>query len=166
MKNKPNKILNSESLDLTKFSDEEVFFLKTQVEKECARRNLKFDVGDVGELISINFFNNKPGLEKLQKAPTGTKNVDALSRKGDRYSIKTIKKGSKTGTIYPDPEDENKQLFEYLLIVILDDDFGLKSIHRFSWKVFGEVRMWDKTMRAWYVPKTNKALNQGEVIHE
>ena len=107
-----------------------------QAEKECTKRNLKFDVGDVGELMSIGFFNSKPGLDKLQKAPTGTKHVDALSRRGERYSIKTIKKGSKTGTIYPDPEDPSKQLFEYLLIVLLDDDFGLKSIHRFSWKIF------------------------------
>lgn len=153
-------------LNFKKLTDEELIRLWKDVEKEFELRDISFTTGSIGEALAIDFFNNTPGLDKLLKAPTGTKNVDALSRKGDRYSIKTIKKGSKSGTIYPDPEDEDKNNFEYLLLVILDHEYEIKSLHRFSWKQFLQVRQWDKTMNAWYVPKTLKALMQGEKIYE
>ena len=56
----------------------------------------------------------------------GTENVDALSRNGDRFSIKTVCEGSKTGTIYPEPDDRDKQLFEHVLIVKLAEDWSRK----------------------------------------
>jgi len=153
-------------LDLEKLSDDIIVSLRIQVDKECKKRKIKFSSGDYGEKVAIDFFNNTPGLENLLKAPTGTKNVDALSRKGDRYSIKTIKDGNKSGTIYPDRENKEKQLFEYLLIVILNDDYELKSLYRLSWKQFWKVKQWDRTMNAWYLPKTLKALNEGECLYE
>jgi len=160
------EISDSFKIDIKTISDEEIIFLRTQIEKEFKRRNIKFNVGEIGETTAIRFFNHTPGLDNLQKAPTGTRNVDALSRRGERYSIKTIKDGSKSGTIYPDSEDNNKQLFEYLLLVLLNDDFDLKGLYRFSWKQFLEVRQWDRTMNAWYIPKTIKALKQAEHLNE
>lgn len=153
-------------LDLKGYTNDEIVSLRIQIEKEFKSRDIKFNVGDIGELLAINFFNNKPGLSNLQKAPTGTKNVDALSRNGERYSIKTIKDGNKTGTVYPDKTDKEKQLFEYLLIVQINDDYELHSLHRFSWEQFNKVKQWDKTMNAWYISKTQKSLNQGELIYE
>lgn len=153
-------------VDLGKLSDDEILALRMQIEKEFKKRKIKFTAGDYGEKVAIDFFVNTPGFDNLQKAPTETKNVDALSRKGDRYSIKTIKDGNKSGTIYPDRSDKNKQLFEYLLIVLLDDEYGLKALYRFSWAEFWEVKQWDTTMNAWYVPKTNKALSQGQKLYE
>lgn len=163
---KLSKITNPPKLDLEGKSNEELISLRVQLEKEFKKRKIKFTVGEIGETIAIDFFNNKPGLDKLQRAPPGTKTADAFSRKSDRYSIKTIQYGIKTGTIYPDPIDKDKQLVEYILIVLLDDDFVLKSLYRFSWKQFIEVRKWDKTMNAWYIPKTQKALIKGECIYK
>jgi hypothetical protein len=153
-------------IELEKFSDDALISLRIQIDKECKRRKMKFTAGDYGEKIAIDFFNNTPGLENLLKAPPGTKNVDALSRKGDRYSIKTIKDGNKSGTIYPDRENKEKQLFEYLLIVLLNDDYELKALYRISWQQFWKVKKWDLTMKAWYLPKTSKALNEGECLYE
>ena len=65
-----------------------------------------------------------------------------------------------------DPENKEKQLFEYILLVILNEDFKLKALYRFSWKQFLEVKQWDKTMNAWYIPKTQKAIKVAESLYE
>jgi len=103
-------------------------------------------------------------LPNLIHAPIGAKNVDALSRDGDRYSIKTVQYAKKTGTIYPDAKNPEKPLFEYLLIVLLSINYELLAIYRFSWEQFCVVRAWDKRMNAWYVPVSRKRLDQGEEI--
>lgn len=128
-------------------------------------RGISFSVGEMGEKIAIDYFNSTPGLSNLIAAPTGAKNVDALSRDGDRYSIKTIQKGKKTGTIYPDKWDQNKQLFEFLLIVKLLPDYSLASLYRFSWTQFLDIRAWDKRMSAWYVPASKDRLAFGECLY-
>jgi hypothetical protein len=154
------------AIDFSILSTDEIFFLRTQLEKELKKRKIKFNVGEIGETIAISHFNNTAGLDNLLRAPTGTKNVDALSRRGERYSIKTLKDGTKTGTVYPDSEDDTKQLFEYLLLVQLNEDFELNSLHRFSWKQFVETRKWDITMNAWYIAKTKSALGKAEALYE
>lgn len=166
MLKKSTKINDPFKIDFKGISDDDIISLRTQIEKEFKHRKIKFSAGEIGETAAVNFFNNTPGLDNLQRAPTGTKTVDALSRKGERYSIKTIKDGSKSGTIYPDPENENKQLFEYILLVLLDEDFKLKSLYRFSWKQFQKVKQWDKTMNAWYIPKTLKAIKSADTLYE
>jgi hypothetical protein len=127
-------------------------------------RGISFSVGEIGEKIAIDYFKSTPGLSNLIAAPTGAKNVDALSRNGERYSIKTIKKGKKTGTIYPDDQDPDKQLFEYLLIVKLHSDFTLDALYQFSWKQFLKVRSWDKRMNAWYVSLSKNSIDKGDCL--
>jgi len=97
---------------------------------------MNFSVGEIGEKVAIEYFNSTPGLANLMAAPTGAKNVDALSRDGDRYSIKTHMKVKKSGTIYSDSENQDKQLFEYLLIVKLSPDYQLETLHRFHGRDF------------------------------
>jgi hypothetical protein len=153
-------------IDLEKLSNDQIISFRIELEKELKGRGIKFSPGDIGEKLAIAFFNTKAGLDNLQKTSTGTKSVDAVSRKGDRYSIKTIKEGAKSGTIYPDPNKPNKQLFEYLLLALLDEEFELKSLHRFSWKQFMKIKLWDKTMNAWYVSKSKNTLTHGEEIYK
>ena len=66
--------------------------------------------------------------------------------------------GRKTGTVYPDLYDENKQLFEKLLIVKINDRWELEQIFQLTWTQFVEVRAWDKRMNAWYVPYTARVI--------
>lgn len=143
---------------MEKLTNESLMLLRSELRAEMRKRGLADTVGDVGEQLVIAHFRKTPSLPKLQLAPPGTKNVDALSRDGDRFSIKTICDGSKTGTIYPDP-DADKQLFEFLLIVRLSKDWALHSIHQFTWKQFLDVRSWDKRMNAWYVGITKRNLS-------
>jgi hypothetical protein len=150
--------------DIKSMSDEELFRYRAALEVEMRRRGLDFSVGQIGETLVIEYFNRTSGLPKLLRAPAGTKNVDALSRNGDLYSIKTIWHAKKTSTIYPDPKDKKKQLFEFLLIAQLNDDLTLKTVHQFSWHDFTKVRSWDSRMSAWYVGCSTKNLKQGKSI--
>lgn len=143
-------------------SDKELFLIYSQSKSEMKKRGLGASVGEIGEKIAIQFFNNQKGLPTLQDAPVGTRNIDAISREGDRYSIKTVQSSKKTGTIYPHPED--KALFEYLLIVILDENLDLRKIYRLSWDDFTEKRAWDRRMNAWYIPVSTKRLAGSEIV--
>ena len=145
--------------------DDTLMRLRAIIDAELVKRGLSLNVGEIGEKLCIEYFNSKAGLPKLLQSPPGAKNVDALSRDGDRYSIKAFMKAKKTGTIYPD-KDEKKQLFEYLLIVNLSPHYELKGIYRYSWEQFLSVRAWDKRMNAWYVPLSKKRLKIAEVILE
>ena len=47
-------------------------------------------------LRTVRYYNSTPNLPNLQAAPVGTENIDAISRAGKRYSIKTVT-GKTTG---------------------------------------------------------------------
>lgn len=149
---------------LANLSDEEILSYRAAIDITLKQRKLPFNIGQVGEKLVLDFFNSTPGLTNLQPAPTGTKNVDALSRNGDRYSIKTVCNAKKTGTIYPDSLDAERQLFEYLLIVRLSEAWGLESIHQLTWEALRYVRSWDKRMNAWYVAISGRALAAATVV--
>lgn len=117
---------------LGKISDEGLLLLRTSLRAEMRIRGIADSVGAVGEQLAIKRFRKTPGLPKLQLAPRSTKNVDALSRNGDRFSIKTVCEGSKTGTIYPEPDDRDKQLFEHILIVKSAEDRSIESIYQLA----------------------------------
>ena len=117
----------------------------------------------MAEVLAIDFFNRTPGCPNLQLAPPNTANVDALSRRGQRYSIKGICNGRKTGQIYPHPEDPETQLFEYLLVVKMDQSWALQAIYEFDWSTFCEARSWDSRMNAWYVGGSARTLAKGKI---
>lgn len=151
--------------DLAVLSDNQLLDLRILLDMELARRSINFNVGEIGEKVAIKHFNSTSGLPNLIGAAKGAKNIDALSRDGDRYSIKTQMKAKKSGTIYPDTGNPDKQLFEYLLIVKLSSNYQLETLHRFSWEAFLLARAWDKRMNAWYIPVNNKRLDMAEKIY-
>jgi hypothetical protein len=152
-------------MELDILSDDELILLRVDVEQEMRSRKLSYSVGEIGESAAIKYFTETPGLSNLKAAPHGTKNIDAISRNGDRYSIKTIQRAKKTGTVYPDRENPDKQLFEYLLLIRLSPSFDLEAIYRFTWEQFLKVRAWDKRMNAWYLPVSQQRLELGECIY-
>ncbi len=138
---------------------------------ELKKRNLirtRNIVGERGEFLAIEHFNGTSGLSNLQAAPEGTQNVDAISRKGERYSIKTITEpGRTTGVFYDCGNKDDKNLpdqkFEFTLVVVIGKNFQLKHIYEFTWKQFLAHRKWHSTMKAWNLSitnKTSKAVNR------
>jgi hypothetical protein len=163
-KTKPKVLAGICDTEVGKLSDEKLLRLRARIDTEIRKRGLKFNVGEVGESLAIAHFNATKNLPKLLRSPRGTKNVDALSREGERYSIKTVRDAKKTGTIYPDSVDREKQLFEHLLIVQLTQSLELEAIYRLSWVQFVQVRQWDRRMNAWYVGISRKSLAVGQAV--
>jgi hypothetical protein len=153
-------------------SDEEVWQLFAHVNSLLKTRGLvrtRNITGERGEFLAVATYNSTPGLANLQAAPEGTQNVDALSRKGDRYSIKTISEPSNTtGVFYGlgSPEDHipPEKKFEFAVIVILDKNLQLKKMLELNWDQVLHFRRWHSTMRAWNLSVTKALLAEAKII--
>lgn len=153
-------------MDLKSLDDSDVINFYSQSIKELKRRNIirtKNITGELGEYIAVEYYNNDTRLQNLQFAPPSTENIDAISRKGERYSIKTITNTGSTGVFYglpPQGSNENiPQKFEYVIIVKLTDDFELERILELTWNEFLEHKRWHSRMQAWNLSYSNKLIS-------
>ena len=146
-------------MDLTKFNDDEVIPLYPKILKELKKRDIIRTnnlVGDLGEYWTRRKYNETPNLPKLQDAPKSTKNIDAISVKGERYAIKSTS-GSGTGVFASLPiEKDDKVYFEYLGIVVFDKEYILKEIYELSWNQFEKYRRMKPPENKWNVPITKE----------
>lgn len=55
--------------------------------------------------------------------------------------------------------------FEYVIIVLFDDNFKLKSILELSWDQFLQSKRWHKTMRGWNLSITREHVNNATKIY-
>lgn len=156
----------------TEFPDEEVWQYYAACEQELQSRGLvrtRNIVGERGEFLTIETYNKIAGLPNLQAAPEGTQNIDAISRKGERYSIKTMTEPSKTTGVFYGCGDKDaiieKEKFEFVVVVIIDKNYQLKNIYEINWSQFIELRRWHKTMRAWNLSVTEKFINEARKIN-
>ena len=156
--------------DLEKLNTDELIEIYSKIIELLKKRNVirsKNLIGDIGEYLVISHFNNTGGLPNLARAPVGTKNIDAISREGERYSIKATSTTA-TGTFWglnpPNSENEDQQRFEYVIVAIFYDNYKLKKIVRINWKQFLELKRWHKTMNAWNIPVNSKLDKVGTVI--
>lgn len=139
--------------------------LKELKNREVIRTNNL--VGDLGEYLAIEFYNNQSSLPNLQAAPAGTKNIDAISREGKRYSIKSTTT-SLTGVVYdlnePDSTESENQKFEFMIVVQFSKTFELLRVIELDWELFLQFKRWHKTMRGWNINITKDLLNQSNVL--
>lgn len=126
-------------------------------------------IGDLGEYLAIEKYISTPNLPKLLAAPAGTQNIDAISTKGERYSIKSTT-GNLTGVFYglnpPDSEEIEDKKFEYVIIVLFNENFKLSKILEINWNQFLNLKKWHKTMNAWNLSITKSLLSQSKIIYE
>jgi len=124
-------------------------------------------VGDLGEYIAIEYFNNNPSLPNLVFAPAGTRNIDALSRNGERYSIKATTT-KLTGVVYdlnpPESMENQIQKFEFMLIVQMSKSYQLKRIIQINWNQFLKFKKWHSTMKAWNISVTKNLINEATLL--
>lgn len=147
-----------------KLKNNEVWDVYALSIKELEERSLirtRNIVGERGEFLAIETYNKTPGLPNLQAAPEGTQNIDTISRKGERYSIKTITDPGKTTGVFHNcgnvtDEKVSIQKFEFVLIVIIGKDFQLKQIYELNWEQFLTYRKWHSTMKAWNLSVTKE----------
>ena len=151
--------------------DREIIDAYFKVVKELKDRNIirsKNVIGDIGEYIVLSHYNSTPGLPNLQRAPKGTKNVDAISREGERYSIKATsiaKTGTFLGLNPPDSKEKDRRVFEYAVVVVFDADYVLRRIVEIDWDQFLQLKRWHSRVKAWNIPITAELDRVGKTIY-
>ena len=152
--------------NLSSLSDEELILVYSKWIDELRIRKLirtKNITGELGEYLAIHYYNKTQGLPKLQVTPTSTKCIDAISKNGERYSIKTIT-GKTTGVFYGVQENEEK-LFEYLIIVVMNKDYTLNKILELTWDNFMKHKHWHSRMKAWNLTLSKKLIKDSKIIY-
>jgi len=159
-------------IDFENMSHAEVIECYSQTTKELKKREIirtKNITGELGEYIAIEYYRNDPTLPNLQFAPPSTENIDAISRKGERYSIKTITNTGSTGVFYGLPplesDDIPDQKFEYVIIVKLTDNFELERILELTWNEFLMNKKWHSRMQAWNLSYSNRLVGTVKNIY-
>ena len=160
--------------DIKKLKDNELIQLispSSEVVQELKRRGIirtKNIVGELGEYYAIKYYKQLKGLPNLSLAPPGVKNIDALSRNGEIYSIKCISSlNGPTGSFWdPNSIEENNQKFHFLIIVILDEDYGVAKILELTWDDFIKHKKYNKRMNNYNISVTNKLLDEVKLVYE
>lgn len=123
----------------------------------------------MGEYLVHEYFDNHHELPNLSVVPVGTKNINAISQDGERYSIKSTT-GNVTEAFYGlEPQGSTQTdmpIFEYVIICKLDDACGLEGIYQLSWKGFIKHKKWHSRMNAWNVALTKAMREDAIIIYE
>ena len=167
-------------MDLKKLSVEDLLKLispSSNVIQELRKRGVlrtKNIVGEVGEYYAIKFYNkidsniyaSKKKLPNLTLAGKTTKNVDALSRDGKIYSIKCVSSHNGTTGSFWNPEGirNNEKTFDYLIIVILDEQYGVDKMLELNWDDFMKHKSFNSRMNNYNVSVTKKLTEEFQVI--
>ena len=152
--------------DFLNTSDEDLILFYSKWINELKKRNLirtKNIVGEIGEYLAIKYYNKTPGLPKLQATQPSTRSIDAISIKGERYTIKTIT-GKTTGVFYGVDENQEK-LFEYVIIVVMNEDYTINKILELTWDNFMKHKHWHSRMTAWNLTLTKELIRDSKVIY-
>jgi len=136
--------------------------------KERGVLRTKNVVGELGEFYAVDFFNNNSKLPNLSFAPPGVQNIDALSRNGEIYSIKTVSSRSGTTGSFWDPDSirRNEKKFDYLLIVILNNSYALDMILELTWDEFFKYKKFNKRMNNFNISLTNILRNSVKLVYK
>lgn len=158
-------------MDINELKTEEIIRLYSETIKELKHRNIirtNNVIGDLGEYLAISYYNNTAGLPNLSPAPVGTENIDAISRKGDSYSIKSTT-GHVTGVFYglepKGSEKEDQQKFEFVILCKFTENCELEMILEMDWKTFLKNKRWHSRMQAWNLSLTKDLQNQCKIIY-
>ena len=154
--------MDSEAIDLIKNISYSITKLR---EKKIIRTNNL--LGDLGEFLAVEFYNSQIDLPNLTLMANSNKHFDAESEFKVRYSIKTTT-GNGTGVIYglepKDSDKESTQIFDFLVVVKMNNDFTIDTIHEIPWKVFIKHKKWHNTMKAWNIQLTKKVIQESKVL--
>lgn len=159
-------------MDFSKYSGMELIriygeLLSKMREDELIRS--KNVTGDLGEYIVIDYYTKTKGLPKLQFAPPSTKNIDAISVNGERYSIKCTTTNT-TGAFYGINKDADiasiKPLFEYVVVIKLDKNYQPEFILELNWETFFKHKHWHSRIGAYNLVITDSLIVDGKMVYK
>lgn len=156
-------------MDFSKYSGAELIEIYGELLEQMRKEHLirsKNVTGDLGEYLVVDYYNRTKGLPKLQFAPPSTKNIDAISIMGERYSIKCTTTNT-TGTFWGIDRDATfegtKPLFEYVVIIKLDELYHPQLILEIDWETFFKYKHWHSRVNAHNLVITNALIEAGTV---
>ena len=134
--------------------------------KERGILRTKNVVGELGEYFAVDYYTKYPKLPNLTMAPPGVQNIDALSRNGEIYSIKTVtSRNGTTGSFWdPDSIERNEQKFHYLIIVVLNNEYSVDMILELTWKDFFKFKKYNKRMNNYNISLTKKLFDEVNIV--
>lgn len=159
-------------MDFSKYSGTELIKIYGELLVKMREEGLirsKNVTGDLGEYIVIDYYAKTKNLPKLQFAPPSTKNIDAISIYGERYSIKCITTTT-TGAFYGIEKDAEinsvKPLFEYVIVIKLDENYQPEFILELDWETFFKHKHWHSRINAYNLTVTNALMSECKVIYK
>ena len=96
-------------MNLEDLENDELISLYPKLLQELKRREIIRTnnlIGELGEFIAASEYKKNPQLPQLQLNLKSTKNVDAISIKGERYAIKSTS-GNGTGVFASLPNEDD-----------------------------------------------------------
>jgi len=155
------------NIKLSELSTDDLINLYPSLLNELKKREIirtKNIIGELGEYLAKEYYDRNPKLPMLQLGIKSTKNIDAISSDGERYAIKTIS-GNMTGVFQSIPiEDDGKVYFEYLIVVMFDKDYQLKSIYELSWDIFLKYRKIKKPENKYHIFMSKEVIGEAKKI--
>lgn len=125
-------------------------------------------VGDIGEFLTVAYYNSHATLPRLTPTPANTTNFDATDDEGNRYSIKSTTV-NRTGAFHFDEDigsDPAKSgHFDFALVTILSDSYRIKTIKCFTWQQFLVGKKWSKKQKAWFLPLTKNIVGRATTVN-
>lgn len=159
-------------MDFSKLSGIELIKVYGELLSEMHAKNLirsKNVTGDLGEYIVIDYYNKTKGLPKLQFAPPSTKNIDAISINGERYSIKCTTTNT-TGAFFGLEKDVDysniRPLFEYVVVIELDTTYQAELILEIDWECFFKHMHWHSRVGAYNLIITKSLISDSKIIYQ
>lgn len=104
------------------------------------------------------------GLPNLLLTDKSTRNIDAVSNKGERYSIKTTTTKT-TGTFWKIDKNSEK-VFEYLIIVQMNEAYEVEKILELDWDSFIRHISFNSRMNAYLITITKSLLCDSKIIYQ
>lgn len=159
-------------MDFSNLSDIEIIKVYGELLSEMYDRKLirsKNVTGDLGEYIVIDYYNKTKGLPKLQFAPPSTKNIDAISVNGERYSIKCTTTNT-TGAFFGIEKGVDysnaRPLFEYVVVIKLDTTYQAELILQIDWECFFKHKHWHSRVGAYNLTITKALISDSKIIYQ
>jgi len=153
-------------IDLKKFNPAELFSIYSDILDELKKREIittKNIVGEMGEYLVIDYFNNNSNLPNLSKAPVSTKNIDAISNEGKRYSIKSTSTGM-TSVFHSIELNGQGQDFEYLIILKFNNTYKVENILQLTWDKFVKHRKIKKPENRYAINISSEVIEDSEIL--
>lgn len=156
------KVEDLETIEIIKLYSEILIELKQR--QVIRSKNL---VGELGEYLVSEFFNSNKDLPNLNLSPTSNKSYDAIDENGKKYAIKTIT-GKVTGVFYGfnslTSKLENKQIFDFAVVIKLNENYGIEKIIQLDWNQFLINKKWHSRMKAWNLNLSKKLESNCKII--